>query len=133
MSEDTQNIGLTVELDATYEEAVDRVTAALKEQGFGILTEIDIKATLKQKIDADFRKYVILGACNPKLAHRALSSNLEVGLLLPCNTVVYESEPGRSVISIMDPLLMMSVIPDEELEEVAIEARALLKTALKSL
>ena len=83
MSNAIAGLALRIELDVPYEQAVERVTAALKKEGFGVLTEIDVQATLKKKLDADFRKYVILGACNPPLAHRALSTQLEIGLLLP--------------------------------------------------
>jgi uncharacterized protein (DUF302 family) len=108
-------------LDLPYEQAVERVTAALKEEGFGILTEIDVKATLKIKLDADFRKYVILGACNPPLAHQALNTELEIGILLPCNVVVYE-EDGGSVVSIVDPISMLEVVENPGLDPVAGEA-----------
>lgn len=96
-------------LQVPFDAAVERVTAALQREGFGILTEIDVQATLKQKLDADFRRYVILGACNPPLAHRALLADLDVGLLLPCNVIVYE-EDGGSVISVIDPLAMLGVL-----------------------
>ena len=109
-------------LDLPYEEAVERVTAALKEEGFGVLTQIDVKATLKKKLDADFRKYVILGACNPPLAHKALTTELEIGLLLPCNVIVYEEEEGSKV-SIVDPLSMLGVVENPDLSPVAEEAR----------
>jgi uncharacterized protein (DUF302 family) len=115
-----------VTLPVPYEEAVEKATAALKAEGFGVLTEIDVKATMKKKLDADFRKYVILGACNPPLAHRALSTQLEIGLLLPCNVIVYE-EDGGSVVSIVDPLAMMQMGDAQALEPVALEARARLE------
>ena len=86
--------GLRVELPLAYEQAVERATAALKTQGFGVLTTIDVQQTLKQKLDRNFRKYVILGACNPPLADRALHAELEIGLLLPCNVIVYEAVAG---------------------------------------
>src|SRR3990172_2815893 len=88
------DIGMRATLNPPYEQAVQKTTDALKAEGFGVLTQIDVKATLKQKINADFRRYVILGACNPALAHRALSANLNVGLLLPCNVTVYEEGDG---------------------------------------
>ncbi|MCB0112598.1 MAG: DUF302 domain-containing protein, partial [Caldilineaceae bacterium] len=94
--------------------------------GFGVLTEIDVKATMKKKLDADFQKYVILGACNPPLAHRALSTQLEIGLLLPCNVIVYE-EDGGSVVSIVDPMMMMQMADAQALSAVAAEARAKLE------
>lgn len=118
-------------LDLPYEEAIEKVTGALKEEGFGVLTEIDVKATLKKKLDADFRKYVILGACNPPLAHRALSTELEIGLLLPCNVIVYE-EDGGSVVSIVDPISMLGVVENPELEPVAQEARTRLKRVIEA-
>ena len=129
---DLKNHGLRAKLDMSYEAAVERTTAALKEEGFGILTEIDVKATLKQKLNADFRKYVILGACNPSLAHRALSTDLEIGLFLPCNVIVYE-EDGGSVVSIVDPLLMLDVMENPDLDPVAQEARARLERVVEAL
>lgn len=127
------NLGLTKTLDATYEQAIEQVTAVLKEQGFGVLTEIDVKATLKKKIDADFRRYVILGACNPKLAYRALSAELDVGLLLPCNVIVYETDAERTTVSLVDPLSMLGVIDNADLQPVADEARSRLETAFNAL
>jgi uncharacterized protein (DUF302 family) len=124
--------GLRVRLDLPYAQTIERVTSALKEQGFGVLTEIDVKATLKKKLDADFRKYVILGACNPPLAYRALSAELEIGLLLPCNVIVYE-ENGGSVVSIVDPISMLGVVDNPGLEPVANEARARLQRVAEAL
>jgi uncharacterized protein (DUF302 family) len=123
MPKSITDYSLRVQLDLPYVQAVEKVTAALKEEGFGVLTEIDVKDTLKKKLDTDFRKYVILGACNPPLAHRALSTELEIGLLLPCNIIVYE-EDGGSVVSIVDPISMLGVVESPELEPVAKEARA---------
>ncbi len=126
--------GLKIEVPLAYERAVDRVTAALKEQGFGVLTTIDVKATLKAKLDRDFRKYTILGACNPPLASRALDSDLDVGLLLPCNVVVYEVSPERSVVAAMAPKIMVKMAPGSAaLETVASEADGRLRAALKAL
>jgi uncharacterized protein (DUF302 family) len=127
-----EDLALRVRLDVPYEEAIERVTAALKEEGFGVLTEIDVKATMKQKLDADFRKYAILGACNPPLAHKALSTDLEIGLLLPCNVIVYE-EDGGSVVSIVDPISMLGVVDSAELKPVADEAGARLERVAKAL
>ena len=110
----------------TYDDAVARVTAELKKEGFGVLTEIDVKATLKQKLDVEFRRYTILGACNPVLAHQALQEELEIGLLLPCNVIVYEVN-GGSVISIVDPLVMLGVVDNPALKQVAAEAQACLR------
>lgn len=126
--------GLRVELPVGYDQAVELATAALKEQGFGVLTTIDIQQTLKQKLDRDFRKYVILGACNPPLADRALHAELEVGLLLPCNVVVYETAPERSVVAAMAPLAALGIVGDNAaLHEVAVEADRRLREALSSL
>ncbi len=124
--------GLRIRVPMPYEEAVEKVTAALKEEGFGILTEIDVKATLKKKLDVDFRKYIILGACNPPLAYRALTAEQEIGLLLPCNVIVYE-EDGGSVIAVADPIAMMEIVGNEALNEVAQEARTRLERALQQL
>ncbi len=126
--------GLKVEIAVPYELAVDRATAALREQGFGVLTTIDVKATLKAKLNRDFRKYTILGACNPPLASRAFDADLDVGMLLPCNVVVYETEAGKSVVAAMAPKIMVKVAPDNTaLETVASEADRKLRTALGSL
>src|SRR6266511_2550206 len=123
-------IGKSVPL--AYEQAVERTRAALQDQGFGVLTEIDVQATLKKKLDVDFRKCVILGACNRPLAHQALNTELEIGLLLPCNVIVYEDD-GGSVISIADPIAMMEVAGNPALEQVASEARARLHHVIEAL
>jgi len=102
-------IGFEVELNQPYEEAIELVTQALKAEGFGVLTEINVKATLKKKLDADFRSYAILGACNPPLAQKALLAEPEVGLMLPCNVTVEASETGGSIVRILDPKIMVSV------------------------
>ena len=112
----------------SVEEALDRVTDALKANGFGVLTKIDVKETLKKKIDVDFRPYVILGACNPKLAHKALQGEPYIGLLLPCNVVVQEAE-GGALVSFADPKAMFELVPDAPIEAVATEARRLLENA----
>ena len=96
--------GMGVDVALSYEAAVERTTEELKKEGFGVLTTIDVKQTLKQKLDRDFRKYTILGACNPALASRAFDAELEIGILLPCNVVVYETGPGLSVVSAMAPI-----------------------------
>jgi uncharacterized protein (DUF302 family) len=127
-----QKYGIETRLDVPYDQAVERVTAALKEEGFGVLTEIDVKATLKKKLDEDFRRYVILGACNPPLAHRALTAELDIGLLLPCNVIVYEDD-GGSVVSALDPGIMVQVTADPELAPIAHEARERLERAIGSL
>ena len=130
----TTRYGMRIEMPVAYEEAIERATAALKDQGFGVLTTIDVKQTLKHKLDRDFRKYVILGACNPPLAERALQAELEVGLLLPCNVIVYELEPGRTAISAMAPLAALGIVGDNPaLASVAAEADARLRQALSAL
>jgi uncharacterized protein (DUF302 family) len=126
--------GLKVSMNVPYERAVKEATDALKAQGFGVLTTIDVQQTLKTKLDRDFRKYVILGACNPPLADRALHAELEVGLLLPCNVVVYETAPESSVVAAMAPLAALGIVGDNAaLAEVAREADERLRNALLSL
>jgi uncharacterized protein (DUF302 family) len=136
MSRTSDDLGFQVRLDIPYEQAIEKTTAALKTEGFGVLTEIDVKETLKQKLDADFRRYVILGACNPPLAHRALSADLDVGLMLPCNVIVYEEGDG-SVVNIIDPLVMLGIAGmgpyDPALSEVAEEANARLERVAEHL
>ena len=129
----TTEIGLRLALNMPYEEAIERATAALKEEGFGVLTEIDVKATMKKKLDVDFRRYVILGACNPNLAYQALQSELEIGLLLPCNVIVYETDEGQAVVSIVDPLSMLGVVESPQLDPVANEANARLQRVIEAL
>jgi uncharacterized protein (DUF302 family) len=126
--------GLGVDLAQDYDTAVARTVDALKAEGFGVLTTIDVRQTLKQKLDREFRKYVILGACNPPLADRALHAELEIGLLLPCNVIVYEREPGQSTVAAMAPLLALAMVGDNApLLEVAREADARLRRALATL
>ena len=126
--------GLRVVVPLSYEQALTRTTEALKAEGFGVLTTIDVQQTLKQKLDQDFRKYAILGACNPPLAHRALRAELEIGLLLPCNVIVYETTPGRSTVAAMAPIAALGIVGDNgELQEVAREADRRLRRALASL
>ena len=126
--------GLKVVVELPYEEAVAQATEALKLQGFGVLTTIDVKATLKAKLDRDFRKYVILGACNPPLADRALSAELDVGLLLPCNVVVYEMNPSVTTVAAMAPLAALGIVGDNpSLATVAAEADERLRRALHAL
>ncbi|MCA9930491.1 MAG: DUF302 domain-containing protein [Anaerolineales bacterium] len=129
----SKELGFYIYLDSGYETAVERVTAELKKEGFGVLTEIDVKATLKKKIDVDFRPYKILGACNPPLAHKALAAVPEVGLLLPCNVTVSEEEDGRILVSIINPYMMLGVIDNPDLEEVAGDAEARLSRVATAL
>jgi uncharacterized protein (DUF302 family) len=128
----SESYSFCTKTDLSYEEAIQAVTAALKVEGFGVLTEIDVQATLKNKLGVEHGRYVILGACNPPLAHKALQSDPEIGLLLPCNVIVYEEGEG-SVVSIIDPLSMFGVVRTPELETVAGEARARLKRVVDSL
>lgn len=132
MATTNPSLGLEVKVAVPYEQAIEKVTAALKEQGFGVLTSIDVQATLKQKLGVDFRPYTILGACNPPLAHRALSADLDMGLLLPCNVIVYAVEDG-AVISIADPLVMLKLADNPALNEMAQEARARLERVVAAL
>ena len=126
--------GLTVTLPIPYDDAVARTADALKSQGFGVLTTIDVKQTLKAKLDRDFRKYVILGACNPPLADRALQAELEVGLLLPCNVVVYEVTPTSTVVAAMAPLAALGIVGENPaLASVAREADGRLRKVLAAL
>jgi uncharacterized protein (DUF302 family) len=125
--------GLSVDVDLPYEQALRRVTEALKAEGFGVLTTIDVKATLKAKLDIDFRRYVILGACNPPLARRALSEELEIGLLLPCNLIVYERDQGGSTVSAVNAMAAMSFTGNPALEPIAQEASARLERVLAAI
>ncbi len=129
----TSRLGLTVRLNKNFDEAQAQVTAALKAEGFGVLTEIDVKETLKKKLDVDFRPYEILGACNPPLAYRALSTAPEVGLLLPCNVTVSYVEENMTDVSIIDPLSMLGFVQHPDLEPVAEEARARLDRVAQAL
>ena len=124
--------GLRVKLNLPYEQAIERVTSALKAEGFGVLTQIDVKKIIKEKLNEDFRKYIILGACNPNLSHQALKSELEIGLLLPCNVIVYEQD-GGSVVSILDPVKMIAVAENDELNAVSGQARARLERVIQAL
>jgi len=113
-----------------FDKAVEQVTEALKTEGFGVLTEIDVKATLKKKLDVDFRKYKILGACNPPLAHKALQSEPFIGLLLPCNVVVFEEDDGTITASAVDPKEMFKVVQNPDLGAVAETVAQKLKNAV---
>lgn len=128
----TPGYGFGVTVGLPYAEAIEATKAALKEEGFGVLTEIDVRATLKEKRGVDFRPYVILGACNPPLAERALAAELDIGLLLPCNVIVYETE-GGSVVQAMDPERALDVAGNESLRPIAGEAKARLRAAMDRL
>jgi len=121
-----------IELDTTYDDTIGRVTAALKDQGFGVLTEIDVRQTLKDKLDVDIEPQVILGACNPQLAHRALEIDPRVAALLPCNVVV-RTENGRTVVEALDPKLIAEVPGNPALAPIAEEAAQRIQAALDAL
>lgn len=126
--------GFRSEILLAYEQAVSATREALAAEGFGVLTEIDVKATLKKKLDVDFRPYVILGACNPPLAHRALSAETDIGLLLPCNVVVYAgNQPGLSVVAVLDPVAQLGITGRSDLEPLALDLRARLTSVLAAL
>ena len=132
MVAETSAYGMRVRTTRSYAEAVAAIRDALREQGFGVLTEIDVRGTLREKLGQEFRRYVILGACNPPLAYRALTAELEIGLLLPCNVIVYEDAAG-AVVAALDPVKAMTVIGNPALAEVAREVRVKLEAALSSL
>ncbi len=125
-------LGFQSTLKLPYEAALEKVTEALKAEGFGVLTSIDVKETMKKKLGVDFQKYTILGACNPPLAHKALTARPDVGLLLPCNVIVYE-EGDKTVVNIIDPLSMTNFIQDPALDQVADDARARLKRVVEAI
>ena len=117
----------------TFEEGIERITAALKNEGFGVLTEIDLKSTLKNKLDVDFYNYKILGACNPTFAYQALQAEDKIGTMLPCNVIVQEKTPGKVEISAVDPLASMQAIENENLGSMAIEVKSKLKNCIDAL
>ena len=125
--------GFTVKTRLSYEEALAAVAAALKTEGFGVLAEIDVQATLKQKLGAETAPYMILGACNPPLAHRALTAEPEIGLLLPCNVIVYVDAAGRTTVATIDPEAQFALVGREELAAVAHEVAERLQRALAQL
>jgi uncharacterized protein (DUF302 family) len=129
---DKHEYGFGMTLSLPIDEAVERVTAALKEEGFGVLTTIDVRETMKQKLDIEFEPYFILGACNPHLAHRALTAVHDIGLLLPCNVIVH-SHGDQTRVDIADPIAMLGIVEKPELDLVAQEARTRLRSALQRL
>jgi len=116
----------------SYEQAIERVTEELKKEGFGVLTTIDVRETLKKKLNVDFDKYIILGACNPPFAYKALQAEEQVGLLLPCNVIVYEKS-GRTVVAAFDPLSMIKILDNESVKSVAEEVRGKLQRVINSM
>lgn len=121
------------ELTTTYDAVLAQMPDVLKAEGFGVLTEIDVKQTLKAKIDEDFRRYTILGACNPTLAHQALQEDLNVGVLLPCNVVVYERDGGGTVVSAVDPVEAIGAFGDEAMRRVAAQVRSSLERVIEAI
>lgn len=125
------NYGISKPVNLTYEEAINRVTEELKKEGFGVLTTIDVKETLKKKLGVDFDKYIILGACNPPFAYKALQAEYDLGLLLPCNVVVYERD-GKVFVSAFDPMVMTQIIDNPTLKEIAQEVRKKLERVIQN-
>jgi uncharacterized protein (DUF302 family) len=123
----------TKSLDILFEDAINRVTDELKKEGFGILTDIDVKATLKKKLNVDFRKYRILGACNPPFAYQALQAEDKIGTMLPCNVIVQENLDGKVEVSAIDPIASMQAVKNPNLGGVAEEVQAKLKKVIDSL
>ena len=132
MKPQTLRYGFSAEVPLAYDSAVALTREALAASGFGVLTEIDVKATLKKKLDFEFRPYVILGACNPPIARDALTRELPLGLLLPCNVVVYAGDhPGTSVVAVQDPVIQLAATGRDDLAPLAAEVRGLLQQALE--
>ncbi|MCB0397641.1 MAG: DUF302 domain-containing protein [Flavobacteriales bacterium] len=123
----------TKTLNTSFDDAIEKVTEALKQEGFGVLTEIDVQATLKKKLDVDFKKYRILGACNPTFAHKALQKEDKIGVFLPCNVVVEENEDGAVEVSAVDPIASMMSVENNSLGEVAVEVQGRLKKVIAEL
>ena len=127
------SFGIQKTLDIGFDDALTRVPEALKAEGFGVLTEIDVQQTLKKKLDVDFRRYRILGACNPPFAHKALEHSLDVGMLMPCNVIVYETDDGRTVVSAVDPMQTLAAQGDPEMRPLADAVQQKLKKVVESL
>lgn len=124
---------VSTQLNTTFEEAVDRVTEALKVEGFGILTQIDVQAALKKKLDVDFRPYLILGACNPPFAYQALQAEEKIGTMLPCNVIVQTKGEGEIDVAAIDPMASMQAVENPQLEAIATEVQAKLKAVIEGL
>ena len=125
--------GIRKTLDLGFDEALAKIPEALKTEGFGVLTEIDVQATLKKKLDVDFRRYRILGACNPPFAHRALQHSLDVGMLMPCNVIVYETDDRKTVVSAVDPMQTMAAQGDPAMRPLAEQVQQKLQRVIDSL
>ncbi|MFB6096734.1 MAG: DUF302 domain-containing protein [Haloferacaceae archaeon] len=124
---------LDTRVDGSFDEVVEVTEEALAEEGFGVLCDVDVRATMKKKLDAEFRDYRILGACNPPLAHQALETELRLGALLPCNVIVYETDDGDVGVSAVDPEVLLSVVDNPDLDEVAADVRERFERVLSSL
>lgn len=133
MEEENMQYYIAKTTSLSFDDALERASEVLKEQGFGILTEIDVKATLKKKLDVDFRLYQILGACNPPFAYRALQAEDKIGILLPCNVIVQELADGQVEVAAMDPMVAMNVVDNAELADVAAQVRARLQATIDNL
>lgn len=120
-------------IDKPFDEAIELITDKLKDQGFGILTEIDVRATMKKKLDLDFRNYKILGACNPPFAYKALQAEDKIGTMLPCNVIVQETEDGKVEVAAVNPIESMQAVKNEALEDIASEVKERLKTVIERL
>ena len=122
--------GFSKTVNLSYDQAVEKVTDELKKEGFGVLTTIDVKETLKKKLNVDFKRYIILGACNPPFAHQALQVEEEIGLLLPCNVIVYE-KGNKTVVSAFDPMMMLKIIDNPGVRTIAAEVQSRLKRVIE--
>ena len=120
-------------LDTNFDQSIEKVTEELKKEGFGILTEIDVKETFKKKLDVDFRKYRILGACNPTMAHQAIQAESRIGTMLPCNVIVQELDNGKTEVSAVDPVASMKAVENNQLQPIATQVRDKLKKVISSL
>lgn len=126
--------GMSLEVPLPYERAVERAREELAKEGFGVLTEIDVKATMKKKLDVEFRPYIILGACNPPLAHQALSAEPDIGLLLPCNVIVYATDdPGTSLVAVIDPVTQLEITGNKQIGPVAEQVRGKMERVLRGM
>lgn len=126
------NYGITKTVNLSYEDAIEKVTEQLKKEGFGVLTTIDVKETLKKKLDVDFNKYIILGACNPPFAYEALKTEMQVGLLMPCNVIIYENE-GKTIVSAFNPSTIAAVSNNEKLGELSAKLNEKIFKVIESL
>ncbi len=130
---ETTKYAFKTKVALSYEEAIQKATDELKKEGFGVLTEIDVKETLKKKLDVDFRKYKILGACNPPNAYKALQAETDIGLMLPCNVVVYEDEGRKTIVAAVDPVASMMAIENSSLGQTATEVREKLQRVIMAM